>query len=65
MAQYRPYVSTPAPTPTPAQAHRTHRNYNLSCGLCLDAQAEKSAGMIEQARNATARTMRTAPGFAR
>lgn len=66
MPKYRPYAPTTAPTTArKGTPHRTHVTWDPSCDRCTAEMLERSARMVAQREQATARTMRTAPGFAR
>ena len=64
MPKYRPLApATPArPRTSP---HRTHVTWDPSCETCTAEMLARSARMVAQREQATARTMRTAPGYAR
>lgn len=68
MAKYRPLAPAPAsPTArkTGKTAHRSHVVWDPSCDHCNAQMADRAARMVAQRAQATARTMRTAPGFSR
>jgi hypothetical protein len=64
MPKYRPYAPA-TPTRPRTTPHRSHVTWDLSCDRCVAQMAERSARMVAQRAQATARTMRTAPGFSR